>query len=255
MWAMMPIFRVFSSGYCASTTRPSPLLGATQEKRWVEAPAPLFESRSLPAVVRERLVGLRHLVSVFALLHGRPAVVGRVQQLAREPLRHALLRATPRGPDQPAHAERRPPIRAYLDRHLVGRAAYATRLDLHRRLAVVHGRLEELERVLLGAVLHGAHGLVHDLLGRALLAAVHHHVDALRHDPAPILGIRQDLPLRRPRPTHLRRAPGLGLLPSVLGATLLPPGDAGRVERSPDDVVPDARQVLHPAAPDQDTRV
>src|SRR2546429_5817318 len=81
MWAMMPMFRVFSSGYCASTTLPSPLLGATQEKRGVEAPAPLFESRSLPAIVRERLVGLRHLVSVFALLDGRPAVVGRVQQL------------------------------------------------------------------------------------------------------------------------------------------------------------------------------
>src|SRR6266704_821786 len=107
MWAMMPMFRVFSSGYCSSTTLPSPLLGATQEKRGVEAPAPLFESRSLPAIVRERLVGLRHLVSVFALLDGRPAVVGRVQQLTGEPLRHALLRAAPRGPDQPAHAEGR----------------------------------------------------------------------------------------------------------------------------------------------------
>src|ERR1700687_2299202 len=140
MWAMMPIFRVFSSGYCASTTLPSPLLGATQEKRGVEAPAPLFESRSLPAIVRERLVGLRHLVSVFALFHSRPAIVGRVQELAGEPLRHALLRAAPRGADQPAHAERRPPVRAHLDRYLVRRAANASRLDLHRRLAVVHGR-------------------------------------------------------------------------------------------------------------------
>src|SRR3970282_1386257 len=142
MWAMMPIFRVFSSGYCASTTLPSPLLGATQEKRGVEAPAPLFESRPHPAVVRERLVGLRHLVSVFALLHGRPAVVGRVQQLAREPLRHALLRAAPRGPDQPAHAERRPSVRAHLDGHLVRRAPHAARLDLNGRLAVVHSRLD-----------------------------------------------------------------------------------------------------------------
>src|SRR5438876_3941468 len=147
MWAMMPMFRVFSSGYCSSTTLPSPLLGATQEKRGVEAPAPLFESRSLPAIVRERLVGLRHLVSVFALLDGRPAVVGRVQQLTGEPLRHALLRAAPRGPDQPAHAEGRPPVGSHLDRHLVCRVAHPSRPDLHCRLALFPCRLVKVERL------------------------------------------------------------------------------------------------------------
>src|SRR6266849_7239993 len=102
---MMPMFRVFSSGYCGSTTLPFRLLGATQAKRGVEASAPLFESRWLPAVVRERLVCLRHLVSVFSLLHGRAAVVGGVEELAGQPLRHALLRAPTRGSDEPAHAE------------------------------------------------------------------------------------------------------------------------------------------------------
>src|SRR6266498_3662134 len=190
MWAMMPMFRVFSSGYCSSTTLPSPLLGATQEKRGVEAPAPLFESRSLPAVVRERLVGLRHLVSVFSLLHGRAAIVRRIEELAGQPLRHTLLRPAPSRADKPAHAERGAPVGPHLDGYLVRRAADAARLDLDRRLAIVHGRLEELEGVLLRPVLHGAHGLVHDLLGRALLAAVHHHVDELRDNPAPVFGIR-----------------------------------------------------------------
>ena len=38
----------------------------------------------LPAVVRERLVGFRHAVDVFALLHGAAAQVGRVHQFVRE---------------------------------------------------------------------------------------------------------------------------------------------------------------------------
>src|SRR6266568_2850555 len=255
MWAMMPMFRVFSSGYCASTTLPSPLLGATQEKRGVEAPAPLFDSRSLPAVVRERLVGLRHLVSVFSLFHGRAAVVGGVEELAGQPLRHAFLRAPARGSDEPPHAQGGAPVGSYFHGHLVRRAAYPPRLDLHRRLAIVHGGLEELEGVLLGPVLHGPHGLVHDPLGRALLAAVHHHVDELRHDPAPVLGIRQDLPSRRPCPTHLRGSAGFRLLRAILRAALLPPRHPRGVERPANDVIADARQILHAAAPDEDDRV
>src|SRR5713101_2642773 len=255
MWAMMPIFRVFSSGYCGSTTLPFPLLGATQEKRGVEAAAPLFDSRSLPAVVRERLVGLRHLVSIFSLLHGRAAVVGGVEELAGQPLRHALLRAAARGSDEPAHAERGAPVGPYLHRHLVGRAAHPPRLDFYGRLAIVHGGLEQLEGILLGPVLHAPHGLVHDPLGRTLLAAVHHHVDKLRHDPAPVLRIRQALPSRRPCPKHLSRASRLGLLRPVLRAALLASRHSRRIERSANDVIANARQVLHSAAADEDDRV
>src|SRR5919197_96308 len=41
----------------------------------------------------------------------------------------------------------------------------------------------------------------------------------------------------------------------VLGAGLLPVPDPGRVQRRPDDLVPDTREVLHPASPDQDDGV
>src|SRR5207245_23829 len=119
--------------------------GAPQEKRGAEAAAPLCESRWLPAVVRERLVGLRHLVSVFSLLHGRAAVVGGVEELAGQPLRHAFFRAPARGSDEPPHAQGGAPVGSYFHGHLVRRAAYPPRLALHRRLAIVHGGLEELE--------------------------------------------------------------------------------------------------------------
>src|ERR671929_168824 len=44
-------------------------------------------------------------------------------------------------------------------------------------------------------------------------------------------------------------------LGAVLGAALAPVVDPGRVERAPHDVVPDARQILDAAAPDEDDRV
>src|SRR6266446_5654636 len=153
MCAMMPMFRVFSRGYSASTARLLPNGGGgTQEKRGARSRPPLCIS-SLPAVMRERLVGLRHLVSVFSLLHGGPSVVGRVQQLAGQLVGHAALRASARRPDQPPHAQRGAPIRG------------------------------------------------------ALLAPVHHHVHELRHQPAPVLGVRKDLAPRGARPTHARRLP------------------------------------------------
>src|SRR5690349_17808221 len=136
MCAMMPMFRVFSRGYCASTARLLPKGGGgTQEKRGARSRPPLCIS-SLPAIMRERLVGLRHLVSVFSLLHRGPAVVGRVEQLAGQLLGHAALGTTSGGPDEPPHAERGPPIRPHLDGHLVGGAADPAGFHLHRRLAV-----------------------------------------------------------------------------------------------------------------------
>src|SRR5262245_47192659 len=115
MCAMMPMFRVFSSGYCASTAWVPSLEGSDTSEEGGEATAPLFRFRSLPAVVREGLVGFRHLVSVFSLLHRGPAVVRGVEQLARELGRHALLGAPAGGADEPAHAERGAAVRPNLD--------------------------------------------------------------------------------------------------------------------------------------------
>src|ERR687884_709072 len=57
-------------------------------------------------------------------------------------------------------------------------------------------------------------------------------------------------------PGEARR--GIRLLPrlrAVARARLLAVADAGRIERSAHDLVADARQILHPAATDQDHRV
>src|SRR5690349_23687057 len=111
MCAMMPMLRTLArAASTAATSNPYfALVG-------------LLEKRRLPAVVREGLVGLRHLVGVFAALHRSTEPVAGVQQLVHEPLHHGLLATGARVGDQPAQAQRRRPGRAHLDRHLVGRA-------------------------------------------------------------------------------------------------------------------------------------
>src|SRR5262245_45094067 len=119
MWAMMPMFRVRSSGYCGSTGLPFPSAvrlfkicrkALQKKRRGGPDMAPLSMSRPLPAVMRERLVGLRHLVGVFSLLHGGAAIVRGIQELSGQLPRHALLRAPPGRADQPPHAERGAPL-------------------------------------------------------------------------------------------------------------------------------------------------
>src|SRR6266571_4383104 len=52
-----------------------------------------------------------------------------------------------------------------------------------------------------------------------------------------------------------RGSAGFRLLRAVLRAALLPPRHPRGVERPANDVIADARQVLHAAAPDEDDRV
>src|SRR5215510_12496861 len=50
-------------------------------------------SAELPAVMRKRPVGFRHLLEVFPPLDRRPDTVAGVEELAGQPLRHSLLPA------------------------------------------------------------------------------------------------------------------------------------------------------------------
>ena len=43
---------------------------------------------ALPAVVRERLVGIGHAVSVLTLAHGGAAILGGLHQFRGKPMRH-----------------------------------------------------------------------------------------------------------------------------------------------------------------------
>src|SRR5690554_2667011 len=101
----------------------------------------------LPAVVCEGLVGLGHAVGLFALLDRATAVLGRIDQLAGELARHAVLAALAGGVDQPAHRQRHAAGGAHLDRDLVGRAADAAGLHLDRRRDVAQRLLDDFQRV------------------------------------------------------------------------------------------------------------
>src|SRR6267143_44921 len=220
-----------------------------------QAPAPSRFGVPLPAIVSERLVGLRHLVRVLALLDRRAPVVRRVEQLGGELVRHRALGPPAGGADTRAHRERRAPVGTHLDRDLIRRAADPPRLHFDGRLHVVDGRLEHLERVLLRAVLDRAKRVIHDPLGRRLLAADHHDVHELGDEAGPVLRVRQHLALSGARPSHRLGPCALRRLGAVLRPALLPPGHAGGVERAADDMVPDARQVLHATAADHHDRV
>src|SRR5687768_3411214 len=179
MCAMMPMFRVRSSGVCRGITSSFVL------RPW-----------SLPAVVREGLIRFRHPMRVFALLHGAAAQVRRVEQLVRKLLLHRLaVAALSRERDQPADAERETPVRVHFDRDLVIRAADAARLHFEARLHVVERLLEDLERVVAGALLDDVEALVEDPLRRAPLAVAHHRVDELADQRAVVKRIRRKFPL------------------------------------------------------------
>src|SRR2546422_984840 len=114
MCAMMPMFRVFSSEYCRSTSRPcflDSVVSARYMRRGGSACGPpLGSALRLPAIVSERLVGLRHLMRVLALLHGGAAVVRGVEQLGGKLLGHPALDTAPRRADDPPHRQRPPSI-------------------------------------------------------------------------------------------------------------------------------------------------
>src|SRR4051812_37628834 len=98
MWAMMPMLRVLLSGDCLAISK-KPGIWSSGRLR-------------LPAVVRERLVGFRHAMHVFALLHGAAAQVARVEQLVGQLFLHRLPVAAFAGvADQPADAERQAAVR------------------------------------------------------------------------------------------------------------------------------------------------
>src|SRR4051812_4801931 len=135
----------------------------------------------LPAVVGEGLVGLCHAVDVLLALE-RAALFGlRVLELAGEPLGHRLLATRARERDEPADREGASPALGDFDRDLVGRAADAAGADLEDRGERLDGRLERLDRLLLGPAGELLERVVDDPLGGRLLPVDHHLVDDLLH--------------------------------------------------------------------------
>src|SRR5204862_1208405 len=193
MWAMMPIFRMRSSGVvrgisscsCASpcTTnhhpektsssknagrpgRPTRVPGAglappssgphpgpsMQDPldqgpevvclRFSMGAACCARTFSLPPVMRESPVGLRHPVRVFLLLYSLAFALRREDQLGGEALGHRLLFARAAVQNQPPHRQRGAALGPHFDRHLIRGATDAPRLHFQRRLHVRERLLE-----------------------------------------------------------------------------------------------------------------
>src|SRR5580658_5308926 len=98
MWAMIPMLRTLSS----ATAR-----------------VPTGAIVRLPAVVREGLVGLGHLVHVLAALRRRTDPVRGVEDLVGETVGHRLLTPCLGVGGEPADRERRGATWAHLHRDLV----------------------------------------------------------------------------------------------------------------------------------------
>src|SRR5205807_5863245 len=133
MWAMIPMFRVFSSGIARVG---GAVTAGMRLSRLV-----------LIAEMGERLVRLRHLVGVLLALDGGTDTVGGIHELAGEPVGHAATAAAARVADDPPPRECGAPVMADLDRNLVGRPADALGLDLEHRGHVAQGSVEDVERL------------------------------------------------------------------------------------------------------------
>src|SRR5438552_1481588 len=239
MWAMIPMFRVCSSG--------KPGLVLVRRAAWAMV-------IGLPLEVAEGLVGLRHAVGVLATLDRRPHAVAGVDQLEGELLGHAAAVSLASGVDQPAHAQRDAPIGADLDRDLVGGTADALGLDLDERHGVAQRALHDLHSGAARALLALRDGALEDAGGELALAAAHQLVGELVEGQGGagqllfVLGLAGDGGTTG-HGGFLALARRLG---AVLGAALPPVANAGRVEGAAHDVVLHRGQVLDPAATHQD---
>src|SRR6476620_10814622 len=214
MCAMMPMLRTFlrsvrtssaTSGFSShSSCSESGGAGAASRDgraraRWYageRAPRHTDRTAGSPAVVREGLVGLGHLVGVLAALDSGTEAVARVEDLVHEALGHRLLAALARVADEPAQGERGRAVGLDLDRHLVGRATDATALDLHGRLDVVERTLERGDGVGAGLLAATLEGAVDDRLGDRLLAVEEDLVDELRDERAGVDRVDDERALR-----------------------------------------------------------
>src|SRR5438445_6557779 len=139
MWAMMPMFRMWSSGVvrgiaflATAKTRgdQAPAVGPVSLRshrgahRSLDAGSLSAGSRSCrskgsPPVMREGAVRLRHPVRILFLLYRLALALRGEDQLGGESLRHVLFAARAAERDQPAHAERGGAPGPDFDLHLV----------------------------------------------------------------------------------------------------------------------------------------
>src|ERR1051326_8760499 len=142
--------------------------------------------------MRERFVRVRHTMCVVFLLHRVAAIVGGIENLGRETIRHRFFTAPTRVGNNPTNSQGTAPLLVNFNWNLVRRTTNAPRLNFDRGFHVVDGAFENLQWLLTGLVADLLHGIVKDALGHALLALPHHAADELRHQWAAVNRIGKD---------------------------------------------------------------
>ena len=161
----------------------------------------------LPAIVRKRLVGVRHAMGVFTLFDGGAAILGSVLKFAAKTVCHRVFVTVTRCLDDPADSERLTPVRPDFNRNLIGRAANATRTDFNCRLHVFQSIMKNLYRILPGSFRNRIQRAIDDLFCHGLLAVIHNIVDELRQNGIAELGVRKYFPFSAARLRGIREAP------------------------------------------------
>src|SRR5215471_428167 len=180
--AMIPMFRTLARSAAVWVATLSVLSASS----WV-----------LPAVVREGLVGLRHLVGVLTALDAGAKAVAGVEQLVHQPLGHRLLPALARVQDDPAQGQGGAAGGAHLHRNLVGGTADAAAADLKGRLDVVQRALERDHRVVAVLLAAALKRPVHGALGERALAVLEDLVGERGHQRRAVHRVGNQLPLLR----------------------------------------------------------
>jgi hypothetical protein len=139
--------------------------------------------------VGEGLVGLGHLVGVFATLHSGTETVRGVQNLVHETLGHGLLAAGLGVANQPAQSQSRGTARLDLNGNLVRGATDTAGADLKGRPDIVHGLLQSGNGVAADLGLDTVKSTVNDALCGGLLAVDQNLVDQLGNQRGTVDGI------------------------------------------------------------------
>src|SRR5688572_18345972 len=94
----------------------------------------------------KRLIGVGHTMRVVLLLYGVATIIGGIENLGRETIGHRLFAARTRVGDNPTNSQGTAPLLVNFNRNLISRTTNASGLNFHRRLHVIDGSFENLDR-------------------------------------------------------------------------------------------------------------
>ncbi len=137
-------------------------------------------SMDLPLVMGECAVRIGHSMEVLLPLDCVALASGCFQEFLCKELCHGATGLAASGRDDPPHGKGSLLRRAYVRGHLVGRSAYATRLDLDLRHCVSNRVLKYLKAGTVRLVLDTVEGVIDYPLGGRTLATEHHFVNEPR---------------------------------------------------------------------------